>query len=230
VTKPNVAICIPSSDTWKAITAFQTVCLAIKSTLAGINVIPVNHRGGDAAENRNRMVAEGLEHGADAFLFVDADMAFPPDALIRLMAWKVDIVGADYRYRSHPFTKIGTSPEGPRFADDYADPPDGLAERGMLGLGLLLVRAGVMAKIRAEFLDKKLGPWFARTWIPQTATADNPYGFATDDCYFCSCARHLGFKVWCDIALTHEVQHIGEIMVPWEMPNKPRPGLQGARP
>lgn len=210
MTKPKVAICIPSSETWKAQFAFQAFCLAVESTNAGIDLVPINHRGGDAAENRNNMVRLGREQKVEWFLFFDADMTFPPDALVRLLRWNIDVVGADYRYRAHPFTKIGTNPVDSRpYPLDHVDPTEGLVERGMLGLGLLLVRAGVFEKLPA--------PWFARTWIPEQATPDNPYGFATDDCYFCHYCRYHGFKVWCDMGLTQQVQHIGEIYVPWQM-------------
>ena len=194
--------------------AFQTVCLAIASTAAGITLIPINHRAGDAAENRNRMVALGREQGADAFLFLDADMVFPPEALIRLLQARVPIVGADYRNRVQPFGKLGTSPEGPAYGPDHVDPPRGLVKRGMLGLGLVLVRAHVF--------DVLPEPWFARTWIKEVATADNPNGFATDDCYFFHFCRHHGFDVWCDLDLTREVAHLGEIVVPWDKAGTPQ--------
>jgi hypothetical protein len=210
----KVAICIPSSDTWKARMAFQACCMVAQSTAAGVTPMMLNHTGGDAAHNRNCMVAIGLEQGAHAFLFLDADMLFPPDTLLRLLRWKVPIAGADYRFRGPPFAKIGTSPEGPPFPADHVDPPDGLVGRGMLGLGCVLVRRRVF-----ETLPR---PWFARTWIKEVGTPDNPDGFATDDCYFFHYCRHHGFKVMCDMALTREVQHIGEISIPWDKQGMPR--------
>ena len=208
----RIALCIPSSDTWKAQTAFSMVCLGIRSAFAGIVPILINDRGGDAAENRNLMVRRGRAEGAAWFLFVDADMTFPADALVRLRAWDVDVVGADYRMRSHPFKRIGLSPEGKRLAADLLD--TGLVERSVIGLGLVLVRAAVFDRLPA--------PWFARTWIPQHATADNPHGFSTDDSYFFHYCHHHGFKVWCDLGVTREVAHLGELAVPWQLRGQPK--------
>ncbi len=207
--RPKVALCIPSSDTWKATTAFAMVCMSTYSAFNGIVPILINDRGGDAAENRNLMVMRGRGERVDWFLFIDADMNFPPDALARLLKWDVDIVGADYRMRAHPFKRIGLSPEGAPYPATHPEPTEGLVERGVLGLGLVLVRASVFEKLPA--------PWFARTWIPEHATPDNPFGFSTDDSYFFHYCHHHGFKLWCDIALTRETQHIGEIAVPWEL-------------
>lgn len=205
--RPLVAFCVPSSETWKASFGYAATRLGITSTLAGLDVVLVNERGGDAAENRNKMTALGLANKADWFLFADADMTFPPDALVRLLEWNVDVVGADYRNRHQPFQKLGLDLEAKRATDD---PEGGLVERGILGLGLLLFRADVFRKMPA--------PWFARLWIPQAATPDNPFGFSTDDTYVCHYARHHGFKVWCDLGLTKEVRHIGEMEIPWDMP------------
>jgi hypothetical protein len=214
---PKVALCIPSGETWKAIMAFSMVCLAAHSTSAGIELQPINVRGGDAAENRNRMTQAGRENGADWFLYVDADMCFPSDSLIRLLKWDKDIVGADYRYKSNPFSKLGTKPDGTgQYPPDHVDPIEGLVERGMLGLGMLLVRASV--------IEKMPPPWFIRTWIPDFATPDNPYGFGTDDSFFCNYAHYHKFQVWCDMGLTQNIQHIGEAIVPWQMGKKKNGG------
>jgi hypothetical protein len=208
---PKVALCIPSADTLKAMTAFSTICLAIASTGAGITVIPINCRGADAAENRNMMVRLGLEQDADAFLFIDPDMTFPPDGLIRLLQRRVPIVGADYRNRAPPHAKLGLTVLGEPVAEDEPEPANGMTDRGVIGLGFVLIRRQVFLHLPA--------PWFARTWIMEHATADNPFGFSTDDSYFFHyCRQRAGLQVWCDLTLTREVCHIGETLIPWERP------------
>jgi hypothetical protein len=208
---PKVALCIPSAETWQAMMAFATVCLVAESVRAGVIVIPINCRGADAAENRNMMVKLGLEQDADAFLFVDADMTFPADGLVRLLHRRVPIVGADYRNRQPPHRKLGLTVLGEPVADDEPEPVNGMVDRGVIGLGFVLVR-------RQVFLNLPQ-PWFARTWIPEHAKPDNPFGFSTDDSYFFHYARlRAGVQVWCDLELTREVCHIGQTLIPWERP------------
>lgn len=205
---PKVALCIPSSETWQAMMAFSTVCLTAASTAAGVTIIPINCRGADAAENRNTIVKLGLDQDADAFLFLDADMTFPADGLVRLLQRRVPIVGADYRNRSPPHKRNGLDLTGKQIADDAEEPATGLIERAMLGLGFVLVRRQVF-----ETLPQ---PWFARTWIGEHAKPENPFGFSTDDMYFFHYCRHHGFAVWCDLELTREVHHIGQTLIAWE--------------
>ena len=196
--KPRVALCIPSGDTWKAQMAHRTMALGIYSA-SHVTLMPINVRTQDTAESRNQMTREALRYGAEWLLWLDADMLFPPDSLVRLLARKVDIVGADYRRRTPPFPKIGK--------------PIGLVENGMqevtfIGLGLLLVRAGVLRRMGE--------PYFVRAWMLDQAKPDNPSGFATEDSYFCGHARHLGYHVWSDLELTADVGHICENPIPWE--------------
>jgi hypothetical protein len=212
--KPSVAICIPSGENWKGATAFATLCLGINSAET-LNLCPVNVRGTDTAHARNQMVRMVREQAVDWLLWIDADMVFPPDALLRLIAHDRDIVGADYRLRAPPYPKIGLAinPDDPAGPPRQLSPEDdavttGLVERAVLGLGLLLVRASV-------FTEE--GPWFMRGWLAQNARSDNPDGFTTEDSFFCAYARHRGFKVWCDLDLSAEVLHVGEMMVPWAL-------------
>ena len=204
----RVAVCIPSGESWKAPMAFQATCLAIHSA-PHVEVIPINVRGEDTAQGRNRLVRHAQRAGAGWLLWIDADMVFPPDSLVRLLAHNLDIVGADYRRRSSPFPRIGKPVEAPASR--------GLEEVSMLGLGLMLVRAGVL---------KRMGrPSFIRAWLLDQATPDNPSGFSTEDGYLCGHARFLGFKVYADLDLSADVGHLCEAPVPWGITAPDIPGM-----
>lgn len=212
--RPSVALCIPSGENWKGATAFAALCLGIASDMH-VNLCPINVRGTDTAHARNQMVRMAREQGVDWTLWIDADMVFPPAALLRLLAHDKDIVGADYRLRTPPYPKIGlaidpANPQGPALQLSAADEAitTGLVERAVLGLGLLLVRTSVFTED---------GPWFMRGWLPQNTRSDNPDGFTTEDSFFCAYARHRGHRVWCDLDLSAEVLHVGEMMVPWQL-------------
>ena len=199
--KPRVALCIPSGDSWKAGTSLAVMSLGAYSA-RHVVLMPINIRTQDTSEARNQMTAAGLEAGVEWFLWIDADMEFPPDALLRLLGREKDIVGADYRRRAPPYPLIGkpVDPTAPR---------RGLVEVTMLGLGLMLVRADVLRRMGR--------PWFLRAWLLDHATPDNPSGFSTEDGYLCTHARHLGLKVWADYDLSAAVSHICENPVPWDM-------------
>src|SRR5580692_8072385 len=71
----RVALCIPSGDTWKALTAFHLMSLGAY-TAPSTTLMPINVRTQDTAESRNQMTAAALEEGADWLLWIDADMVF----------------------------------------------------------------------------------------------------------------------------------------------------------
>ena len=207
--KPKVAICIPSGDTWKAQTALQTMALGIYSA-SHAHLMPINIRTQDTAEARNQMTAAALAAEAEWLFWIDADMVFPPDSLVRLLAHNLDIVGADYRRRSSPFPRIGKPVEAPASR--------GLEEVSMLGLGLMLVRAEVLRRMGR--------PSFIRAWLLDKATPDNPSGFSTEDGYLCGHARFLGFKVYADLDLSADVGHLCEAPVPWGITAPNIPGME----
>ncbi len=181
--------------------AFHTMSLGAYSA-PHVSLLPINIRTQDTAEARNQMTAAALEEGCDWFLWIDADMTFPPDGLLRLLRHDVDAVGADYRRRAPPYPRIG-KPIDPNA------PNRGLVEVSMLGLGFMLIRADVIRRMER--------PWFLRMWVLEHATPDNPSGFATEDGYLCGYARHLGYKVWADMDLSREVGHICEAPISWNL-------------
>lgn len=217
--KQRVAVCIPSGESWKAPTAFQATCLAIYSA-PHVAIVPINIRGEDTAQSRNRLVRHAIRSGAGWLLWIDADMVFPPDALMRLLAYDLDIVGVDYRLRGPPFKRIGLfmrdgDPKRTTHVNraEAAAQQTGLVEMAVLGLGFVLVRASVFRKLPP--------PWFGRTWSREHASLGNPDGFSTEDSYFCSVARHHGYSVWCDLDLSAQIQHVGEATVPFDLPGAP---------
>ncbi len=199
--------------------AFQATCLAIRSA-PFVEIIPLNVRGDDTAQGRNRIVRHAQQANADWLLWIDADMIFAPEALLNLLEHNLDIVGADYRLRAPPFKRVGLflRDDDPNRsthlrAVEAHSRRTGLIEMAVLGLGLMLVRASVFEKLPA--------PWFGRTWVKEHATPDNPDGFSTEDSYFCSVARMHGYRVWCDLDVSAKVQHIGEAVVPFHLPGAP---------
>lgn len=224
--RPRVALAIPSYDGWKAEMGHDALNLAINSA-PHVDLTTVFVHGQDTSEARNNIVAALRDmpddQKVDAILWIDADMRFPPDALLRLLRHRLPLVGADYRLRKPPFPRIGLwyDPDNP-FSHYYPPPPEapktGLDDRmAVLGFGLILTHMRLF-----EFPDWPR-PWFARAWSNQNVRVDNPSGFITEDCVFCTMARAHGVKVVCDLDLSAEVSHIGGMQVPWNLPQTGTP-------
>jgi hypothetical protein len=220
--KPRVAVCIPAYASWEPQMGYCAMCLAIHSA-PFVDITPAFTRGEDTSEARNVLVDEFKKHAAreperavDAILWIDSDMVFPADALLRLLAHRMPIVGADYRRRGPPFPRIGqwVNPENP-FGPGVAIPEDaprtGLDdEMAVIGFGLVLTR------MRVFDIPKWPRPWFVRAW--SQSEPGNPSHFHTEDSTFCTMARAHGLKVCCDNDLSAEVLHLAQTQVPWNLP------------
>lgn len=217
--RPRVALCVPSHDTWKAETGYDLMRLCIESA-PYVDLTASFIRGQDTSEARNYMVATFKDRkgdeSVDAILWIDADMRFPPDSLLRLLRHGVPIVGADYRLRGVPWPRIGrwVNPDEP--FGKYLPIPDDAPQTGLddkmavLGFGLILTR------MRIFDIPEWPRPWFVRTWNPNAARSDNPTGFSTEDSVFCTMARCAGFKIHCDLDLSAEVAHICQMELEWK--------------
>lgn len=148
-------------------------------------------------ESRHALAVRAMtRHEATHILWIDSDMAFPQDALHRLVAHDLEIVGANYPRRVRPHTSSATDLDGKCF------PPGrvGLERAGVIGFGLLLMRRSVLEG------DYDM-PLFAH---------HDEQGYCTEDVTFCRKATARGHEIWVDHDLSREVHHIGSIALGYE--------------
>lgn len=200
---PKVAIGIPYYESMKPAMFFSSLDLVHRSS-GKVMMLPIGCTGAYTEENRNGVVEHAMQMGVDWdwLLWIDTDMKFPGDALLRLLAHDKDIVGANYRQRRPPYKYTGV----------YADHTDthlmepGLHRMKQIATGLLLTRFEIYRHMQREGME----------WFP----AASPKKAARDDIAFCRQAEALGYEIWCDHDLTKEVAHCGEQEIPWFEPEQ----------
>lgn len=199
MTMPKVAIAIPYYRSVEGPTLLSCMGLAARSA-THCGMLPIGTAGCYVEDNRNGSVQYALNTGIpfDWLLWIDGDMIFPDDALLRLMEHDKDIVGANYRIRTPPFGFAGHYLDG---SDRHLMEP-GLHQMGHLPTGLMLTRFDIYRKLSY--------PWF-RPGLNNESR---------DDVYFCQYARSNGYEVWCDHDLTKQVQHIAVQQIPWFQPDQ----------
>ena len=179
------AICVAHkqvglSNTWIALTALQRPQGTVLLTAEGTTV----------AKQRNVLAQQALDLGAAWVLFVDDDHVFPPDALLRLLAWEIPVVGGLYVTRTPPYRStamhVTREPER-RFTSLTVEEMsrDGLVDVDCLGMGFTL--------IRREAFDAVTAPYFMLGRF-----APDEMG---EDTYFTSQVRAAGLRVACDVGL-----------------------------
>jgi hypothetical protein len=188
-TFPHVAVAIPCGTMVHA-----DFAVSLGSMMHSLGEMPMSivlGKSSIVADARNMSLEYAQSHNADYILFIDSDMTFPRDALLRLLVRNVDIVGATYSRRTPPFSFLGDIlPEQP------TDAPKGLLEMTRIPTGFLLVKATVFERLKR--------PYF-RFRVDEEAGVN-----IGEDYEFSDRVRSLGFRIWCDPYLSKELGHIGE--------------------
>lgn len=189
----NIAICIPSTDMVHADFAMSLVGLATNSAVK-VNIGIINEKGSIIQRSRHTMVetalgSKGLKF--DKILFIDTDMTFPAEGLLRLLACNKPVVGCNATTKRPPI-----QPTCRALDKSFINPDDeGVIEVGYIGTAFLLVDLCVF---------KAIGKPYFR--VDYDAKKDI---FNGEDYNFCDDARSQGFKVYCDNDLSNEIGHIG---------------------
>lgn len=156
---------------------------------------------------RQQLAEEVLNEGADYILWLDADMRFPPDLLIRLLKRSEPFVGTNYSTRTGipeytALKRITSSGDGPSKRCVTGPDSTGLEEVQAVGMGAALVHASVFRALHDPHGPD--GPWFWYRWLDEL---DQQMG---EDVYFCELVRDAGFAVYVDHDVSKDVAHVGD--------------------
>jgi hypothetical protein len=198
----KVAICIPSGKDWSAHTAMSLIDLSIFSTVQGVGIKTICKQCSIISMSRNMHVREALafEPAATHIMWIDSDMKFPAQALVRLLSHDKDIVGAFYNRRVPPYDTVGHLIGQPDISKG------GLFAADVMPGGFVLMKRHVYEKIDP--------PWYFESYDKELATPHDPDGTVGEDIGFSKKAIAAGFEIWCDADLSFSMGHVGEIVVP----------------
>lgn len=165
----------------------------------------------DIAHARNEIVAHFLASDATDLVFIDADVAWEPGALVKLAGYPVDVVAGVYRGRADPETYCI------RWAQEHqqliSNRETGLLEVEAVPAGFLRISRTAAERVTRAYPDvcypnpnqaDKTAPPIICGMFDQLRQDGVRYG---EDFSFCLRWRALGGKVWIDPRLT--LHHIG---------------------
>lgn len=145
--------------------------------------------GIDIGANRNRIVRHALSGDYSHVWFVDDDMIFPKDHLLRLLAHNQPVVASLYLNRKPPFYPVAynsmTLVDGVpvwKPVSLQGAPSEGLGEIVGAGTGGMLIRTEVFRAIEYD------------TWFEHHQS--------TDDLAFCQRVTAAGFPIFLDLGAT----------------------------
>jgi len=173
----------------------------------------IYQNSGSIPRVRNQAVASMMGKGYTDLVFIDADMAWNPKDLVKLVAYNTDIVAAAYPARSEKNQRwIVVWPE------EIKQHSSGLLTAQRVGTGFMRIRNTVFEKLEELYPD-----WHYQA--PHTQDEDEAKhlfaffdyelkvgkngkrGHLSEDYRFCDIATDAGFTIWVDPDIYME--HIG---------------------
>lgn len=153
-------------------------------------------------DSRNKLAAAAVKTEADYILWIDSDMVFSSDALIKLMQdlnEGADIASGLYFRRAKPYTPVAFQTieiptDGPEKFENYTGPLSGKHEVGGVGFGFVLMKADVIFDCLAKYGD-----------------CFTPIGGFGEDLSFCWKARQEGYKIILDTDV--KLGHVGHVVI-----------------
>jgi hypothetical protein len=233
--------------------------LKLQSACTANNVgLAVLMQGGDALITRARqnLVAHFLGNpAATHLLFIDADIAFEPQQVFRLLRFNVEIAAAVYPTKRIDWPRVqAQAGEGRQnlessalsYVLEFDDPGrieerDGFARARYAGTGFLMIRRDALLRLIEAYPDLR----YTREHQQQDPLANSPWRYALFDCLidppggtylsedysFCKRWRDIGGAIWVDLhsRLTHigAMSFIGDLSTQFARINDAAAGGEG---
>jgi hypothetical protein len=178
---------------------------------------------------RNALTADFLETDCTHLLFIDSDILFTREHLMRIASHEVDIVGGIYPFKSEGKLKWCIN----SLVDAEEVRPDGLLEVRYVATGFMLIARGVferMIEVDGPDIVYQHDTEPYRTehdfWrIGVRMTEDQRRRYLSEDWFFCQRWLELGGEVYADTQVV--LRHIGSAIFPLESQRDqiPLPGV-----
>jgi hypothetical protein len=215
----HVAVCIPTHDTLAAHFAYDLAQMmsftALHYNKPGLIETLSLHmvKGTYVHSARMALAAECLQNGADYLLYLDSDMRFPKEALVRLLSHSKAFVGTNYPRRGIPpkwvaiKKVVGVNEEGEKVPGEIlitTQESEGLEEVEALGFGCVLLHRSVFDAMVQIHPPKEKGYFWFFDWDAEAQT------HVGEDVFFCRLARKAGATILVDHDLSKEIKHVGQ--------------------
>ena len=225
--KPTVYIAMPCYDSVKINTMLSIIRLVQQLSQSGIKVGINTMKSPLIHQARNYLTSVFLTTDYTHLLFIDSDVEFEPEAIIRMMVAKKDIICTPYRVKAellekHIYTVEFKNPKTIPFL------PGGLVEITAGPTGIMLIERSVFEKIIKNHPELKI-----KNKATPSATKSHEFyynffdfgfkeGYAIgEDVSFCKLARGNDFKIYANTEST--TSHHGS----WAWKGKFKESLNG---
>lgn len=166
---------------------------------------------------RMQLMQVCVEQKSDYILWLDSDMRFPREALVRLLQHQKPVVGINYSKRGIARGFVAIKEVGiPGKMLDTLETSTGLEEVEAMGFGCVLMRTNVVK----DLPDPREHPWFQHKHMQR-------WVWMGEDVYFCELLRNAGIKLYVDHDLSKDCAHTGLFEFrPYHAEGHPEPSVE----
>ncbi len=187
----RLAVCIPARDQMHTVTSYCLYNLSNVLTKLGIdNKLFLSH-GTLIINQRHELVMAAREWGATHVMFIDSDIEFTPDCVIKLIDRQLPVVAAAYSKRVEPFVVTAWhkiydwNSHVQNFDED-------LITCEAVAMGFMLIEMSVFDCLEL--------PWFIIGWHGQ---------YTGEDIEFCRMLLDKNIDIHLDLTVTQQLGHLG---------------------
>lgn len=170
---------------------------------------------------RNRIIYDALKHGYEEFLWIDSDIDFKYEDVLKIKSRGVDIIGAAYSFKGYPQFTIQPF-ENQEITFDTEN--GGIVPVQAVATGFLYTTAHLyrvmQQKLELETCNTSFDAPQIPFYHPNIWTFNEQHYYLGEDFSFCFRARQAGFEVYLDTSI--KLGHIGSYTYKWEDVVNPR--------
>lgn len=193
----RVCIVTPCDDSVKTEFAASLVEMVLHTLMSGpenLSGLAVQFYGSSILPfSRERLADYSIRNDSTHTLWIDSDMKFPKDMLLRFLKRDEPIIGINAMSRRPPYRNCAQSDPGTPLTT--TDDSSGLEKVHRMGFGVLWVATEVMAAMPRPLFDFE--------YLPTDGV------WRGEDFVFFERARKLGHEFYVDHDLSKEVFHMG---------------------
>lgn len=198
----SVLVGIPSGGDWKPNFGMSLVNMVLASQaptrdrrfVSRLSVL--NTKGSILPKNRLEIVRRALEGRYSHILFLDDDMTFPQDTLLRLLSHCKAVIACNCPTKMLPSTSTARDKGlGKTGVPVQSNGNVGIAKVWRVGTGVMLLDTRVFRGLSQ--------PWFPVEWNPELGD------YTGEDWAFCSRLEEAGIPIYVDHSLSREIGHVG---------------------
>jgi hypothetical protein len=191
----KLAILVPTRDTVHSHFAYSLAQLLKTTSEAGIDTYMFFDSSTILLNQREKLIEEAKNIGADFVLWLDSDMMFPSTTALRLLAHNRDIVAGNYMRRSKPLKTVAYTDLTNWDSWVPLEPKDELIKVEGVGMGCILMKTNVFEKLTK--------PYFKFTFKEDS---QDWYG---EDFNLQHDLREKGYEIYIDTLLSMDIKHLG---------------------